>query len=189
MEEVIFTDSQGNKLLGTISIPNEAKSVVIMSHGFTSSKESKLYVELQNELNKLGIGSLRYDYYGHWRLYCKNTKYTVTKDFTLSKWVDSLKSAISLVRSIGNFDISLMGSSFWWLISLVTTSKESNIKSLVLKSAVTEPIKFWQWRVGAKGIAEWKEKWMIHYNDCGENFELDYTFWEDLLSFDTYKLS
>ena len=55
MEEVTFKDSKGNQILGTISIPEQAESVVIISHGFSSSKESKLYVELQNELNKANI--------------------------------------------------------------------------------------------------------------------------------------
>ena len=71
MEEVTFLDSKENQILGTISMPEKAESVVIMSHGFTSNKDSKLYVELQNELNKLGIGILRYNYFGRGQPYCK----------------------------------------------------------------------------------------------------------------------
>ena len=50
MEEVTFSDKNGNKLIGTVSIPSEAKSVVVLSHGFSSSKESKFYVDLQNDV-------------------------------------------------------------------------------------------------------------------------------------------
>ena len=189
MEEVTFLDSKGNKLLGTILIPKQAKSVVIISHGFSSSKESKLYVELQNELNKAGIGSLRYDYYGHGQLYCKDSKYTLSKDITLSKCVDSLKAAIKFVRSKGKYNLGLFGSSFGGLISLIVASQESKIGALALKSPVTEPIKFWKHRLGDERIQKWKQEGVLYYNELGENFELNYTFWEDLFSYDAHKMA
>ena len=189
MEEVTFTDSKGNQILGTISIPKQAESVVIISHGFSSSKESKLYVELQNKLIKAGIGTLRYDYYGHGQLYCKDSKYTVTKDVTLTKCTDSLKAAISFVRDKGNYDIGLVGSSFGGLISLIAASQDSDIKALALKSPVTEPIEFWEQRLGKKRIEKWKQKGVMHYNERGENFELNYDFWKDLLTYDTFKMA
>lgn len=189
MEEVTFKDSKGNQILGTISIPEQAESVVIISHGFSSSKESKLYVELQNELIKAGIGTLRYDYYGHGQLYCKGAKYTVTKDVTLTKCVDSLKAAISFVRSKGDYDIGLVGSSFGGLISLIAASQGSGIQALALKSPVTEPIEFWKQRLGDEMIEKWKQEGVMYYNERGENFELNYEFWEDLLTYDTFKIA
>lgn len=189
MEEVTFLDSKGNQILGTISLPEQAKSIVIISHGFSSSKESKLYVELQNELNKAGIGTLRYDYYGHGQLYCKGTKYTVTKDVTLSKCVDSLKAAITFVRSKGDYEIGLVGSSFGGLISLIISSQDSNISVLAIKSPVTKPIEFWKERLGNERVARWKQEGIMHYDERGENFELNYTFWEDLFNYNTLEMA
>jgi len=189
MEEVIFSDLNGNKLLGTLSIPKQSNSVVIISHGLSSSKESKLYVELQKELNKVGIGTLRYNFYGHGTLYCKESSYSVTKDFTLSKSVDSLKAAIAFVRSRGEYNLGLVGSSFGGLVSLIVASQDSNIKVLVLKSSVTDPIEFWKQRLDDKRIEKWKQESIIHYNKLGENFELNYGFWEDLLTFNTYEMA
>jgi hypothetical protein len=189
MTNVTFDDLKGNKILGTLSIPKKARAVVIISHGFSSSKESKLYVELQNELNKVGIGTLRYDYYGHGKLYCKNAKYGVTRDVTLSKCVDSLEAAISYVRSIGNYIIGLVGASFGGLISLIVASKNSDVKALVLKSSVTEPINFWKQRLTEKRITKWKQEGIMHYQECGENYELDYSFWEDLVTYNTFKMA
>jgi alpha-beta hydrolase superfamily lysophospholipase len=189
MEEVMFVDLKGNQILGTISIPEQARVVVIISHGFTASKESKLYVELQNELNKIGIGTLRYDYYGHGKMYCDNAKYTVTKDVTLSKCVDSINAAISFVRSQGNYSIGLVGSSFGGLISLIAASQDPEIRALVLKSSVTEPIAFWKQRLGDERIKKWKQEGIMHYDKHGENFELNYSFWEDLITYNTYKMA
>jgi len=189
MKDVTFLDSKGNKILGTISIPKKATSVVIISHGFSASKESKFYVELQNELNRVGIGTLRYDYYGHGKLYCKDTKYTVTRDVTLSKCVDSLKAAVAFVRSKGNYDISLVGSSFGGLISLIVASQDPNTKALALKSSVTEPIGFWKQRLGDERIKKWKQEGILRYNECGENYELNYSFWEDLFLQNTHEIA
>ena len=189
MENITFSDVNGNQLLGTLSIPEHADSVVIISHGFQSNKENKLYVELQNELNKAGIGTLRYDYYGHGPLYCKGLPYTVTKDVTLSKSADSLKAAIALVRSKGDYNLGLMGSSFGGLISLIAASQDSDIKALALKSPVTEPIEFWKHRLGNERIAKWKQEGVMHYNEYGENFELDYSFWEDLNTYNTLEMA
>lgn len=189
MEEVTFEDSQGNKILGTILIPKQAESVVIISHGFSSSKEGKLYIELQNELNKAGIGTLRYDYYGHGKLYCKGAKYTVTRDVTLTKCIDSIKAAISLVRSRGDYNIGLVGSSFGGLISLIAASQDSEIHALALKSSVVEPIDFWRQRLGDARIEKWKREGIMHYTERGENFELNYAFWEDLQKYKTFEIA
>ena len=189
MEEVTFTDSNGNNFVGTLSIPKQAESITIISHGFTSSKKSKLYVELQDKLNKANIGTLRFDFYGHGKLYCKNSKYKVTKDTTLSKAVESLKAAVKFARSQGDYNICLIGSSFGGLISLIVASQDSNINALALKSPVTEPISFWKRRVEEGGLAKWKKEGILHYNEHGEEFELDYAFWEDLNEYDTFKMA
>jgi alpha-beta hydrolase superfamily lysophospholipase len=189
MEEITFSDLNGNELLGALSIPSQADSIVIISHGFSSSKESELYVELQNELNKAGIGTFRYDYYGHGPLYCSKSDYSVTKDVTLSKCVDSLKAAIEFVRRRGDYSIGLVGSSFGGLISLIAASQDSNLKALALKSPVTEPIRFWKNRLGSERIEEWKQDGILHYDEHRENFELDYAFWKDLLTYDTFDMA
>ena len=189
MGEVTFEDSKGNQILGTILIPEQVESIVIISHGFDSNKESKVYVELQNELNEAGIGRLRYNYYGRGQHYVKNAKYSITRDITLSKCVDSLKAAISFVHSRGNYHIGLVGSSFGGLISLITASQNSNIQALALKSPVTKPIEFWKQRLDDEKIEKWKQEGVMHYNEHGENFELNYDFWEDLLVYDTLKMA
>ncbi|MCA9459984.1 MAG: alpha/beta hydrolase, partial [Nanoarchaeota archaeon] len=189
MKEVTFLDSNNNQLLANISIPKNASSIVIISHGFSSSKESKFYLELETELNKIGIGTFRYDYYGHGKLYCKNTKYKISKDTTLTKCVDSLKAAINFIDKQGNYNLALVGSSFGGLISLIVASQNSKIKALALKSPVTEPIEFWKERLDNERIQKWKEENLIHYNERGEDFELKYDFWEDLLSYDTHKMA
>jgi uncharacterized protein len=189
MEEIEFVDSGGYKTLGTLSIPEHARSVVVISHGFSSSKESRLYPLLESELNALGIGTLRYNYYGHGKLYCKDLPYKVTKDVTLSKCLDSLRSAVSYVRRRGNYDIGLVGNSFGGLLSIIVASEDPNIKALALKSPVTDAKELWRKRLGEKRMREWEETGIMHFDECGENFELNYGFWLDLQKYDSLEMA
>jgi uncharacterized protein len=189
MEEVKFRDSLGNPVIGTLSIPEHARSVVVISHGFSSSKESRLYPQLESELNALGIGTLRYDYYGHGRAYSQGRKYGVTSDVTLSKCVESLRAAVEYVRLRGDYEVGLFGNSFGGLLSIIVASEDPEIKALVLKSPVTEPKELWSRRLGEKRMREWKETGIIHFNEVGENFELDYGFWLDLQKYDSLDLA
>lgn len=189
MKEIIFEDADGNKLAGTLSLPKNTRSVVIITHGFTSNKDSKTYLGLETELNKIGIGSFRVTYYGHGKLYCEGAKYTVSKDTTLTKCVNSIKAAVKLIRSIGDYQIGLFGASFGGLLCSIIAAEDKKIDALVLKSSVTEPISFWKHRLGEERLRKWKEGGILHYNELGENFELNYDFWGDISTFDTLKMA
>lgn len=184
LEELHLTDALGNRTEGVLSVPDGAKSVVILSHGYSSSKESRIYRELQEEFNDRGIGTLRYDYYGHGPGYGHASGYGASKEVTLTKTVESLNAMIAYVRE-RDYGIGLLGSSFGGLISLVVACQDPEIKALALKSPVTEPIKFWRDRIGVEGIEQWKRDGTMHYEQLPEDFDLDYDFWEDLQSYDT----
>ncbi|PIR87478.1 MAG: hypothetical protein COU11_00470 [Candidatus Harrisonbacteria bacterium CG10_big_fil_rev_8_21_14_0_10_49_15] len=189
MKDVEFSDADGNKLLGTISIPGGASSVVIMSHGFSSSKGSKAYIDLEKDLNALGIGTFRYDGYGHGPLYCENYPYGVRADVTLTKSIASLKAAVEYIRSLGSYKIILMGSSYGGLVSLIIAATDSKIAGLALKSPVIEPLVLWGDRAGSKGIEGWEKSGVLHYDDLGEKFDLNFSFYKDLEKFDIYSLA
>lgn len=189
MEEIIFSDTHQNRLLGNLSIPEKPRGVVILSHGFSSNKDSKLYVELEHELNNAGIGTLRYEYYGHGKLFGYGSGYGVSKDVTLSKCVDSLQAAISEIKGRGHGNIALAGSSFGGLISIIAAAQAPDVKALALKSPVTEPVGFWKERLGDERINQWREVGTLHYHLGLEDFDLEYGFWEDLQSFNTMSLA
>jgi len=192
MKEITLVDENKNKVSAIVSIPSNAKSVVILSHGFGSCKDRKNYKEFETDLNARGIGTIRYDYYGHGKLYCDNSKkstYSVTKEVTLSKMVASLKRVVVYVKESGNYSIGLMGNSFGGLLSLIVAAQDSDVKALALKSPVVEPISFWRNRLGAKGIKDWEKKGIMHWGCVGEDFDLNFDFWKDLQLYDTLDLA
>ncbi|HLD05564.1 MAG TPA: alpha/beta fold hydrolase [Candidatus Nanoarchaeia archaeon] len=178
MQKVYFKDTNGNRVCGILSIPNRASTLVITSHGFTSNKDSKIYRELQEELNTQGIGTLRYDYYGRGE---SDGKFEET---TLTKTLASLQAAIQYAQTQCN-TITLVGASFGGLLSLLAAARDPSIQALVLKSSVIDPILFWKQRLTPERIERWKKEGILHYDDCGERFDLNYTFWEDLQMYHT----
>ncbi len=179
MQKVYFKDTVGNRVCGILSIPNQASALVITSHGFTSTKESKIYQELQEELNTRSIGTLRYDYYG------RGESDGQFEETTLTKTLASLQAVIQYARTQGNYKIGLIGSSFGGLLSLLAAARDPLIQALALKSSVVDPILFWKNRLNPQRIEQWKKEGILHYDDCGEKFDLNYTFWEDLQTYHT----
>ena len=191
-ENIEILDSMDNKVSGILSVPEGASSVVVMSHGLTSSKNSELYKQFQSELNDGRIGTLRYDYYGHGPAYgFSGTGHGVKDDITLSKAVESLRAMVRHIREREDYKIGLLGASFGGLISLVFASQDQNIKALALKSPVTEPIEFWRERIrkkfGKDGLNQWEANGTMHYKDRVEDYDLKYGFWEDLQGYDTLR--
>jgi alpha-beta hydrolase superfamily lysophospholipase len=184
MTEFIIEDSLGDPISGILSIPEGASSVVVMSHGYSSSKDSTIYREMHDKFNSGGIGTVRYDYYGH-----PGPEYGANDDVTLSGAVNSLMAVVAHVRESGDYNIGLIGASFGGLLSIIVSSQDKGIEALALKSPVTEPIKFWTDRInkmyGEGGFEKWKNEGIIHYQDRVEDFYLLWDFWLDLNRFDT----
>jgi uncharacterized protein len=185
VSKVTLTSSSGHPIAVEVSIPAGTRSVVIMSHGFTSSKNSSFYTKFESELNDAGLGSIRYDYYGHGELYGFEGAYGVTPDMTLGKALDSLTSVVSYARSLRMREVGLLGASFGGLVSLVYASRNQDIRALVLKSPVTDPVAFWKSRLGQDGIAEWERCGQTSYGEGPARYTLSVEFWHDLQLFDT----
>ena len=189
-EKIEIFDALGNPVSGILSVPERANSVVIMSHGYSSNRDSRLYRELESELNGKGIGTLRYDYYGHGTAYgFPGPSYGMLNDVTLSKTLESLKAMIDLVRQRGEYRIGLLGSSYGGLLSIIAAAQDEEIEALALKSPVTEPKTFWRQRIlekyGEPGFSQWKSEGSIHYNDRVEDCDLPWGFWHELQQYDT----
>ena len=187
-KNILIKDALGNRVSGTLSIPKGASFVVVMSHGFTSNKNTKLYLKLEKEFNSEGIGTVRYEYYGHGPVYDHEER-GVSSDITLTKAAESLRAIIKYLRGKGYQKIGLLGSSFGGLVSLVVASSDKNIKFLALKSPVTNPIKFWNERVNPENTKKWENDDLFHYNREDEDYTLEWIFWKDMQSYDAVKLA
>lgn len=128
--KVLFKDSKGNKLSGILSTPvsNADIPIVILCHGLNSSKDSKTNIELGNILEKRGIASFRFDFFGHQESEGK------PENRTVDAFVDDILSAVSYLKDKGYKEMGIVGASFGGLSAVIAASKTNDLKFMALKS-------------------------------------------------------
>lgn len=180
-EKVFFEDEDSNKLCGILSDKGKT-SIVVMCHGFSSSKDGKTYLRLEGILNENDISTFRFDFYGHGESEGK------FENITLSKAVKNLLGAISFLKSIGYEKFGLFGSSFGGIVSIIVASQINNLIFLALKSPVSFHLGRLVARNDEKTIKEWKEKGFIYY-DIERQLKLNYSFFKDAEKINAYEFA
>jgi uncharacterized protein len=182
-KKIFFTNGTNVKLCGILSNPsgNKSNPIIILAHGFTTSKNSTGIKLLAEKLDNKGISSFRFDFFGHGESEGK------FENITVSEGVEDILSAITYVKKQGYKKIGLVGSSFGGICSTLAASKSPELFVLALKSPVSDypaidEIK----KMQKKGIAEWKKHNYIIYNK-EKNLKLNYSFYEDISKLDVYK--
>lgn len=185
-KKVFFDNSKGNKLVGIVSNNNRSKDrpIIILAHGFTSSKDSGTYTTLADELEKQGVTSFRFDLFAH------GESEGNFEDITVSEAVDDILRAIDFLKKIGYRHIGLMGSSFGGISSIIAASKSKDIFVLALKSPVSNYLQREKETKTKKELKEWKEKGYRYYVDSkGKKYKLNYTFFEDFKNNNGWKVA
>jgi alpha/beta superfamily hydrolase len=107
-EKSIFSNQQGEELVGLLSMPNDHAPIVIIAHGLGSSKDGSVYLGLQHGLNAHGIGSFRFDFFGHGE---SSGKF---QDITLSEGVANVEAAFQYLHGrFKHVPICLLWFQFW----------------------------------------------------------------------------
>jgi len=183
-ERIYFKNSKGLSLCGILSNPTSSKEkpVIILCHGFSTSKNGRTYVRLQKVLNKYQISTFRFDFFGH------GESEGQFEDITISEAVDDILNAIEFLKSQGYVKIGLVGSSFGGIASLIAASKTNDLFILILKSPVSN-YKEKEYATNSKEkLEEWKNKKCKYYvSGDGKKLRLNYTFFEDFKNNDGYE--
>lgn len=186
MEQTItFTNNLGLKLAGIISSPNSVDKIplVVMCHGYSSGKNSKINRLLVPKLNDRRIASFRFDFTGHY-----DSEGDIA-DVTISSAVDDLSSAM---RYLNNLDwinpdgIGIFGSSFGGTVALWFAASYGGIRALALRSPVSDYAAVREQQLGKQGISDWKEQGFTLLE--GGTVRSNYAFYEDAQSHDTYDM-
>jgi len=175
-EKIFFKNSKGNRLCGILSNPTsqEEKPIIILCHGFSTSKEGRTYVRLEEILNKHAVSTFRFDFFGHGESEGK------FEEITTFEAVDDIQNAIRFLRESGYKKIGLVGSSFGGMASIIEAGKTDDLYVLALKSPVSDYMGLIHTRVDEQDIKNWKEKGVIDVTGVdGETRILDYSFYEE----------
>ncbi|MBU0979180.1 MAG: alpha/beta fold hydrolase [Nanoarchaeota archaeon] len=173
MQTLYFDNGSGTKLCGILKEQSKDK-VVILCHGFSSSKDSSTYPRMQGMLAKRGISSFRFDFFGHGESEGK------CEDITLSEGVRDLEAVIAFLESKGFSKIALFGNSFGGMIVLLVASRHPELKAVVGRAPVSSYIEKIVAQKSGEEIGEWKKKGYMHYlSSDGTMHKLNLTFLED----------
>ena len=179
--KVFFKSSKGHRLCGILSEPSARGVVNILCHGFSSSKESKTNIRLEEILNNGQISTFRLDFFGHGESEGK------FEEITISEAADDVLSAVRFLKESGYVKIGLVGSSFGGMASLIAASKTRDILFLALKSPVSDYMGRLVARYDEKIIQSWMDKGILSVNTSGgEELRLNYSFFEDAERINVY---
>jgi pimeloyl-ACP methyl ester carboxylesterase len=174
-EKLSFQNSKGDKLVGILSNPSESKEnlIVVSCHGFDTTKESQTHVRIAETLNKKGIATLRFDFFGHGE---SDGKF---EDVTISEAMDDALQAIAFVKSRGFSKVALFGSSFGGMAALLAASKQPGLKCLALKSPVSDYLGKLLADEDRINVEQWKKEGFIWHETKRGKLRLNYSFFED----------
>jgi dipeptidyl aminopeptidase/acylaminoacyl peptidase len=182
--KIFFENSQGTRLCGVLSNPtnDQRKLIVILCHGFSTSKDGRTYVRLEEILNDREISTFRFDFYAH------GESEGNFEEITTSEAVDDVLNAIEFLKKSGYGQIGLVGSSFGGLASILTASQSDDLCLLALKSPVSDYKSMAHTRHSEQEINDWKTKGYIDLDSVNEERRrLNYSFYEDAEKVDAYE--
>lgn len=184
MDELLaFQDAKGRRVSAVFSGPSPpAQGVVVLCHGFLSSKNSTTNKALTRMLNEAGIATFRFDFFG------QGESEGLFEDITVSLAVEQADAAVALVRSRGYDRIGLAGSSFGGLVAILTTAQRHDIACLALKCPVVDFAEELRLEFGPDELARWQSTNTIPNLMGGAGrVRLNYGMYEDCLRHVAYE--
>ncbi len=187
-EQIFFTNSQGLRLAGILSRPMRRHKlpIVVTCHGFGSGKDSETNTLLVQRLNQLGIASLRFDFSGH-----SDSEGDIAR-VTVSQGVDDLRSAL---RSLEGYSwtsgsiVGLFGQSYGGNVVLWYAADHDRARAIALQAPVSDYVAVKERKLGPEGMLQWKTNGYALEDTDGDDVRLNYTFYEDARSRNTYELA
>ncbi len=163
-------------MCGILSEPSRdaGRLMVVLCHGFGTSKDSRTYLRLEEQLFLAGISTFRFDFFGHGESEGRFAEITV------SEAVNDVLAAINQVKDAGCRRIGLVGSSFGGLAALVAAPQVPDLCLLALKSPVSDYISRLFVTRDGHDLEAWKEQGFIQIPDGeGHLTKLNYKFYQD----------
>src|SRR5262245_29522110 len=112
-ETVTFHDKLGHRTAAILSSPPRSAAMVILCHGFLSSKNSTTNKTLTRLLNERDISTFRFDFFG------QGESDGIFEDITVSVALEQATAALDFLISRGHHQLGLVGSSFGGLVSIL----------------------------------------------------------------------
>jgi len=184
MENVtVFQDTAGHRIAGILTAPSgPTDRVVVLCHGFLSTKNSSTNKALTRLLTDRGIATFRFDFFG------QGESQGPFSDITLTIALGQALAALDFVASAGFRRLGLMGSSFGGLVAVLTAARRKDLRAIALKCPVGDFAEVLRLEFGDAGMESWRLRREIPDVTGGTRpIPLQYALYEDCLVYDAYK--
>lgn len=184
MEEALtFQDQHGHRVAGILTVPKaKTDRVVLLCHGFLSSKNSTTNKTLTRSLTEQGIATFRFDFFG------QGESDGPFENITVTIALGQALAALDLLSARDYTRIGLVGSSFGGLIAILAAAKKPDLACLGLKCPVADFAEVLRLEFGEAGMARWKTHHEIPDVTGGPKpVRLRYALYENCLEYDGYK--
>ncbi len=178
-QKCTFTNSKAIELAGVLSDPNKTKNaVMILCHGFSSSKGSTTHLTLENLFNEKNIATFRFDFFGH------GESKGNFEDITVSEGMDDILNAIKFLKKQGYKKIGLFGSSYGGMAAFLAASRTKDLFVLCLKCPVSDYFGKLMAQLCYEDVEKWKQNgWTVYTSSStGKKHKLNYSFFKDPLN-------
>ncbi len=132
MEKEFYLKTKNGKIHCLINELKDNKKILVLSHGFASSKDQKRFLSLKERLKKEKINYFFFDYLNHGK--------SENKEFDLTIFLDNLKKVLSFLKNKGYKEIIILAESLGALISFLNYEMfKEEIKSFILIGPFLKP--------------------------------------------------
>lgn len=176
-EQIVFNDPRDHRVSAILTAPDSgADRIVVLCHGFLSSKNSTTNKTLTRMLTERGMATFRFDFFGH------GDSDGPFEEITTTLAIQQTEAAVDLVTARGYGRIGLVGSSFGGLVAILTAARRSDIACLALKCPVVDFAEELRLTLGPDELPRWQATDMIPNVMGGpDRVRLRYDFYEDSL--------
>ncbi len=174
--KIHFENSRGDRLCAVLSNPSgkTEEPMVIMCHGFTTSKDGRTNTLLEEILNANNISTFRFDFFGH------GESEGLFEEVTISEAVDDVQRAWKFLQDLGYKLFGLVGSSFGGIVSILAASDRDTFDVLALKSPVSDYLGLLIAKDNGFNIETWKRAGSVLVTGADEqSLRLNYSFYKD----------
>ncbi len=174
--------SAGERTTMVLAEPDtQTDKVVLLCHGFMSDNESSTNMDLTKRLLPKNIATCRFDFDGH------GAHPRPLQEMLMTRCLNQVDAILKGLSEQGYSKIGLLGSSFGGLIAIHAAARHPIVSVVALKCPVSNYPPLWRDRLGEAGMRMWKENNLLTFSSPDGRARLEYSYYEDLLNYDTYQ--
>ncbi len=178
-EKITIRNNSGENLKGIFHKCGTEMKIVIVCHGFTSTKEHKLVKGICSALEKKGTNSFRFDFSGKGESQGEFGKSTYTKE------AKDLEAVLDYFGHMGFETPCVAGHGMGGVVALMQAANDRRIESAIGIAGITYPERIIE-RFGKDLVEKCMREGEAEYMKGGKKFVLKKEFFDDALKMDLF---